>query len=702
MKLVFNYKGVHPRVNFFDSDIEKLKARLETDERMAEAFKKYTEEADKLLTEEFYTEAHANAVYSQHGNYYDLSGQIERMAEHLGLLYSVTKDMKYAEKMKACLIHYAPFNCWTGPYNKDRIPPQKSDLATAGITRGYAYMYDCICHLLTAEEKKTIVDAMMKNGVSALLSDWVLPGERVHCLDSMGHNWWAVCIAAAAIGLIAVYEEVDVADEWMTEVLKAMHGFCTFDGTPLMSKTSNFDDKGLFYESNGYFNYGAGELMKFAFVFSRLFENGKELTTFDIMEKVPTAFMAMSYPTSDKEHPLLFTDFGDSGLYSVHNELPRYTLLWGADAPEFRYAYHTYFKEPGYYDFLYPDILGIWAEEGSEAYGSMDRIPTNMIFDKSGYAYMRTSWEKDATLLAVRCGYSWNHAHADPGHFVIFADGAPVITDSGNCGYGKPQYISYYQTTSAHNVIEINGNKIGEDCHHRGLRLPGKVSNFVDGEMKYLLADATGPYCQLAHHYYRHFMWLTPDILVVLDEIRAIGDAEFASLLHFAGDAEITADNEAMIKGKTPLRVKVTAPDVKAEKRVGLTPPTDPDKLPEKDYLAFVTNDKQEYQCIVSVYTLHDAVNAEIERLESNDAIGAKIVYGGETYEILFNKGADGKKMHDNSSNTLLGYDTDAYILAKKTTAEKETLLAVYASYIRKDGKSIHESLRKVFKEIDI
>ena len=46
---------------------------------------------------------------------------------------------------------------------------------------------------------------------------------------------------------------------------------------------------------------------------------------------------------------------------------------------------------------------------------------------------LRSSWENDATLLAMKSGYTWNHAHADAGSFILFKQGEPLIIDSGTC-----------------------------------------------------------------------------------------------------------------------------------------------------------------------------------------------------------------------------------------------------------------------------
>ena len=96
-------------------------------------------------------------------------------------------------------------------------------------------------------------------------------------------------------------------------------------------------------------------------------------------------------------------------------------------------------------------------------------VPNSCAYPDMGWAMLRSSWENDATLLAVKSGYTWNHAHADAGSFILFKHGVPLITDAGHCAYHRPEYTSYYYRQSkAHNVILFNGAGQPEEDHfHR-------------------------------------------------------------------------------------------------------------------------------------------------------------------------------------------------------------------------------------------
>lgn len=690
-------RRTHPRLLFTASEIGALCERSVREPETASVLARIREEAEAQLGEAFLTEEYANSVYSQHGRFYEIGDSFTKAAHTLGLLYCLTGERRYAEKLRDGMLHYASFRCWTGPANKDRDTPWRSDLSTTRILYAFAVAYDCIYDVLTEQERGLIRDAMLENGIVPLLSDWVLPGSRIHALDSMGHNWWSVCISLAGVGLCAIYEDVPKSAEWMEGILGALHGYCGYRGELLLNKAPNFDEKGLFYESAGYFNYGTGELARFKFVFDRLFGDGGKRTEFAHLKQAPQAFMSMSYPTSDPAAPLLFPNFGDSRLEGGFYELPMYLLLCGIDDPALHYAYGVYKKTQDLFDLLYPEKL--------RGKGSLKGLPTEAVFDRSGYAYLRTSWENDAVLLAVRCGYTWNHAHSDAGHFILLSDGAPVVSDSGNCPYNRPEYSTYYRSCEAHNVVTVNGAAQREDAIARGSKFPGTLSHYMSGTFRYLLADATGPTCDSCNRNYRSFLWLCPDLLLVLDELRANQKSSFASLLHCGGESAAEGDSTVRVTGKTPLCTTVLYPErLKLEKRTGYLPSADPDEthpLPEQPYYAFLAEEQTDVMQFMTLYGLHGAADCEPERIFGENQIGMEVSYAGDTYRVCFNLLADGRKMHENSNNCLLGFETDAYLLAVKQTASGQTtVLMAYGSYLRRDGRSLYESFTKDYVEL--
>lgn len=65
---------------------------------------------------------------------------------------------------------------------------------------------------------------------------------------------------------------------------------------------------------------------------------------------------------------------------------------------------------------------------------AVPQLPTSQLFADFGWATMRDSWEKDATMLAVKSGHTWNHSHADANSFIVFHKGVDIIKDGETAG----------------------------------------------------------------------------------------------------------------------------------------------------------------------------------------------------------------------------------------------------------------------------
>ena len=92
MKYTMKFAGVHPRVLFFEKDVQALKDRLQKDAALQAAYGKWAAGADAMLEHVWLTEEYADSVYSQHGRYYEIGDSFSPMAMQLVLLYRMTGD----------------------------------------------------------------------------------------------------------------------------------------------------------------------------------------------------------------------------------------------------------------------------------------------------------------------------------------------------------------------------------------------------------------------------------------------------------------------------------------------------------------------------------------------------------------------------------------------------------------------------------
>jgi len=715
-----NLIGTHPRLYFGGGDIERAKSQLAHNAQMQEWLQVLEKSAKDLLAMEFYSEEHANSVYDQHGKFYDVRHQMIKMAHNLGFLYQITGKPEYAAKVREAMLYFSTFKAWTGPSNKDRETPWRSELNTAAILENFALAWDCIYDTLSEEDKQIISGAMLRNGILPLVQDWVLPGTRVHALDSMGHNWWAVCAGLAGVGICAVYEymETQEADDWLAQIHKAMKGFVEYNGALLLNKPPNFDGKGLFYESQGYANYGIGEMAHFVYVYDRCFGDDAKSSPYmtDTMAAMARAFISFAYPTSDSgDDPYTFVNFGDSGYRGSYIQMPLFFTLMlmtngkdgkgektidEADAFLLREIYRMTrkrSKEADALDFVYYDEL--WNDSPADLSG----LPLSAVHENGGVAILRSSWEKDAMLFAVRCGCTWNHAHEDAGSFVLLDKGVQLLTDIGAYTYGNPMHRGYNLTARGHNVVIANGTGQFTENLYRGTKYPGTLSHFIENDWcAYLLADATGPLCDRYQRNYRSFIRLHGDCFLILDEIRTYESAVFEWLLHYAGEAQINDGGREIIakNGNASVKVSTIFPSqIAVEKRnVYSTAYIGKEDTKYCSYLSLAEPSGVPKREAVFLNLISTNMSVTAVPIKSADCIGAKVSWNGVKIEMYYNLRSDGRNMHVNTTNKLEGYETDAYILIKSTElGQKPRYLMVYGSYLRKDGVSIYEDFAKKF-----
>ncbi len=687
----------YPRLYFTEAKLKELRQKISDDTEVRQAWEDILKRADRLVNEKLVSREYAESGAGQHGNYGRPSSQISAMGTTLGLAYQMTGKRMYAEKLQEALIHYGKLNRWAGDANRD--PPWNSELNTARFCFGYAVGYDSIHDFLSESDRKVIVQTMVERGILPTLNDWILPEKRIHALDSMGHNWWSVCVSMAGVAALSIRGEEPQAEQWVEQVRDAFPEWFAYSGNILQNKTLNFDRKGAFYESVGYANYALSEYLLFHLAYSNVYPD-QSLPKIPILEKTGDFFVHTSYPTSDS---LLSVNFGDSSLSASGDGTLRLLLANGFDSP----SYHWYITRT---DSGLRDPIGLVYYQLQKRKAVPADLPTSFIYPDIGWVMMRSSWEDNATMLAVKSGFTWNHAHPDAGSFVLFHGGKPLIIDSGNCSYGRREYTSYYRNSKAHNVILIDGAAQNpEDCGNgdRGVVHPGQVRHLMDlAGIKYVLADATGPTSWKFSRNYRHFLCID-DVILIFDDIRTHETGQLEWLLHFEGQAKENGSDIHLSNGtQAGAIVRLLFPkDMAVVRKKGLK-----DHKPdtEVEYLALLPTEKnREMKFITAILPLGQSgkgSTADIELLEGEEMLGVRISRNKKITAVFLNLRADGRRMHRNSNKIIHGWDTDAYLFGTTRPVgspdEPDSIsrcFVICGSYLRKNNKVVLDSLSKVY-----
>lgn len=685
-----------PRIFIDEQWVNRFANEVQAHQDLKGGWEQLISEADALLHEDFFPESYADGIASQHGRYNVPGEQIKKMGLTLGLAYQVTKQKTYANKLKEALLFYSEYDRWHGRGLADKHPPWHSELNTARFCFGFALGYDYIHGLLSDEEKAKIREAMITLGIIPTLRDWVWPETRVHAMDSMGHNWWIVCVSQAGLSILSILDDEPRASTWLAETLQAIPHYFSYAGSVLGNKSTNYDNKGAFYESVNYAQYAIYEYMLFRIAYSQMHQ---DFTTDDIpiLEHTYDFFIQSFYPSS---HRHLTVNFGDGHLYQPSTMGAKLFLAYGIDDPVLRWYVAQYEEPYDAYDIIFHDKIKLGAKQK----------PTDdksEVYEDIGWAIFRDHWDEDATLLAVKAGFTWNHAHADAGSFMLFHQGLPLLIDSGNCSYGRSEYNAYYVQSEAHNVVLFNGQGQDREDIYRGGKEPGQLYNYLDGAgVQYVYADAAGPMGRFFKRNFRHFLWID-DCIVIIDDVMSYESGKIEWLLHYEGEMVASGDQQYVISNEEAkvLVHQLHPKHANYEVRTGLAD-HDPDR--EQPYAVFspqeVTNEGKLMHAIIPLGNRTDHKAPELIPFSDDEMTGVSIISRDKRTDVYFNHRTDGRVMHENSYHVMQGWETDASILAITTPvgsdaadfAAIERVFVAGGSFLRRGENVLLSSLAKV------
>ena len=677
----------HPSLLFTPKRVEAAKTAVKTDKARAEAWESILSEADKLLEK----------------------NDVRRM-EYLALAYQMTGDTRYSDKLRTMLLEVAAIPSWADAEMMMREPAWRSELQMAHRSFQIAVAYDAIYNTLSAADRKTIANGVWRLAGEPLLGDWLLDGTRIHSLNSMGHNWWTSCVGMGGLLALAISNEVPEAAAAARKAVDALPEWFGFAGDEIQMKTKTFDRAGGMYESINYASFGITEalLLRLAWLNSH---PGEKLPEIEDMKYLPEFFSQVAYPRTGMLYSINFGDShknvsGESSMilaYAMGIEDP--TTLWYINQVE-QGQHREGFPLNYPMGFLYtPDVRKAPASPS---------LPTSKIWEDFGWATMRDSWDKDASMLAVKSGMTWNHSHADANSLILFHKGVDILKDAGNCFYGHPEYRNYFFQSDAHNVVKFNGQGQPRAQQYHGSPLPGNVSGLLDGgNVKYVMANGTGPMSRWLSRNYRHFLWID-NVIYIIDDLASHEPGQFEWLWHpggkvnkRGGDLEITSGESSVVL--RPLYPEPLAPSGFVHDYPNmlwwevLEGPTEDLKGKEEYYslhLPKVTDRLKAVNAIILKDSPEQKNLPVMKRREGKDWIGIRSIDNGKVTDLYINQLADGSLMHLNSWIEADGWVTDAYMLAV-TYAEGDDpmktgdVTMIYGSSLKNGDNVLHSSYAK-------
>ncbi len=159
-------------------------------------------------------------------------------------------------------------------------------------------------------------------------------------------------------------------------------------------------------------------------------------------------------------------------------------------------------------------------------------------YPSAGYAVLQQGRGPDATWLCLKYGpHGGGHGHPDKLHFILYSRGAVLGYDPGTGKYGAPIHAGWQKTTLAHNTLTVDvANQKPATGRCLAFRAePGYAAAFAEA----------GPIFP-GVTYRRAVAVVGPDVVLVLDVVRAGSEHNFDLAYHNAGAWSAAPEGEAV------------------------------------------------------------------------------------------------------------------------------------------------------------
>lgn len=300
------------------------------------------------------------------------------------------------------------------------------------------------------------------------------------------------------------------------------------------------------------------------------------------------------------------------------------------------------------------DVLSfLWYDSTLEAKPPTE-APRAKVFASIDWAMLRSGWgDPKATVFALKGGQKdWDHQHHDTNHFVLYAQGRPLIVD-----LLYPHEI-WGCETEAHNTIMVNGReqrgRVNVAGGHGNPRHRGVVADLIDAPWyTRLVGDASLAYEQEdVNSFVREVMYVRRaeegdpgEYFVVFDDVEATGPSEMDWLLHTYGQVTVEGKRITFVQDEAAVDIALVSPAAfesevkeKALEEVGSDKPFE-----GADAVRWVRvrpAERVQRGCFLSVLRPRPASaspeGARVIALEEPNVVGARVEQEGGSDVVMF------------------------------------------------------------------
>ena len=486
----------HPRLLFTDNDLPAIRRAIKSDPFAKQQYQELLARGEALLA----VPPDKYQIGGPEHTLLTVARDLEDRIVTLAALYRMSGDRRFATRATQEMLSAASYPNWSTWHFLD----------TAEVTTAVGIGYDWLYSTLSAQDRKTIRDALVEKSIDPWLA--LIAAGKAH----YANNWAQVCNGGETIGALAIADEERGRAEQVISYAQ-----------PAMAQIMElFAPDGGFEEGPGYWTY--------ATIFNVLYINSLDTalgTDFGVSNS-PGFSLTPEYRIQATGPTNLYANFGDAN--SAASPAPQ--VFWFARRFH-RPAYAVLERElatslDGHMDsYTLKDserfaALGLfWSALVTEPDKASDP-PLVQSFSRVAQAYIRSAWH-DPNAWYI--GFKGGDAHASHTHL-----------DLGPDNYGLPGYFaqrwSYYrQGTEGHNTITINGENEGHDA---------KASLTTVGQ-DFAIANLDQAYKGKIQSWKRGIRLLDSKRMLVEDELTPVGSVDVVWNFHTAATVEIAPDGRS-------------------------------------------------------------------------------------------------------------------------------------------------------------
>lgn len=513
--------GVHPRILYTSENLDYLKSKFNAGAEKIE--RKAISEGDFWINRAHDFESQRPLSTSDCTT---MVHKFQTAMQKLTAAYLLSGNTKYADSG----IDYMKKLCsW------DDIGTSQSGLITAHWSIGMALGFDGFYDRLTAEDKKFIMEAVLRLPYAETQKAYSGKSFEPYWI-TIDDNFAAVCGGGLLTLSLAFADEDGFDASWMIEnVIKTLGVF-----------TSLYFPNGGYYEGRDYSDYALSNLY---IGMEALFNSCG--TDYGLGSAKGFSEAGSYFPYTQGGGNAINVHDDDRGMF--YSEVP----FWLAA----RYGETSYAElakkqmKQGGKELTLTGYL--YCCKAADAYGesNADNMPLDRYFGVSEVGTFRNTFDSlNATFAGIHGGRNGiDHDNLDLGEFVFASDGIPWVIDLGKDSYSLPDYFGsngykiYRKKAEGHNLVVINPKQDADTYFGQAANTEVKLDFFKSADKAAMAAyDLTNAYSRDVNSYKRGFYFGDDrNTLLVQDEISLKQTSEFYSFIHTKADINILSNREA-------------------------------------------------------------------------------------------------------------------------------------------------------------